>query len=145
MRSIPAFLQTLDFHGETLISHILDTGDPTSEDIFIPDPRFSRSASGWYWSISDDTGQVENLSPSLTGSVLPAITTPFNADKYRTAALTDEFGDHMRMVEREVTVRGTTYHIVVTGSLDEIFSRLVADFRGQTLTTCSAPSASCWR
>ena len=36
--------QTLDFYSETLISHILDTGDPASNDIFIPDPRFSRSA-----------------------------------------------------------------------------------------------------
>ena len=68
--------QTLDFYGETLISHILDTGDPASEDIFVPDPRFSRSASGWYWTISDDAGQVVNLSSSLTGSVLPAIKTP---------------------------------------------------------------------
>ena len=34
-------------------------------------------------------------------------------------------------------MKGTTYHIVVTGSLDEIF-RLVADFRGQTLTVLGA-------
>ncbi|HVW93842.1 MAG TPA: HAMP domain-containing sensor histidine kinase [Devosia sp.] len=123
--------QTLDFHVETLISYILDTGDPTSQDIFIPDPRFSRSGSGWYWTISDDAGQVLNLSPSMTGTVLPAITTPFNADKYRTAATTDEFGTRIRMVEREVTMKGKTYHIVVTGSLDEVL-RLVGDFRGQT-------------
>jgi signal transduction histidine kinase len=129
--------QTLDFYSETLISHILDTGDPASDEIFIPDPRFSRSASGWYWTIADNSGQVVNLSPSLTGSVLPAITTPFDAQKYRTAALTDEFGVRMRMVEREVTMKGTTYHIVVTGSLDEVF-RLVADFRGQTLTVLGA-------
>ena len=129
--------QTLDFHLETLISHILDTGDPASPDIFIPDPRFSRSASGWYWVITDDAGQAINLSPSLTGSVLPIITVPFNADKYRTAAMTDEFGIRMRMVEREVTVKGKTFHIIVTGSLDEIF-RLVGDFRGQTLIVLGA-------
>lgn len=129
--------QTLDFHTETLISHILDTGDPASDDIFIPDPRFERSASGWYWSIADDSGKVVNLSPSLTGSVLPAITTPFDADKYRTAALTDEFGNRMRMVEREVSVKGKTYHIVVTGSLDEVL-RLVGDFRGQTFIVLGA-------
>jgi signal transduction histidine kinase len=123
--------QTLDFHVETLISHILDTGDPASEDIFIPDPRFSRSASGWYWTISDDSGQVLNLSPSLTGTVLPTIPVPFDAAKYRTAVMTDEFGTRIRMVEREVNMKGTTYHIVVTGSLDEIL-RLVGDFRGQT-------------
>lgn len=129
--------QTLDFYSETLISHSLDTGDPASEDIFIPDPRFSRGASGWYWAIVNDKGQVVNLSASLTGSVLPAITTPFDANKFRTAALTDEFGIRIRMVEREVTLKGTTYHIVVTGSLDEIF-RLVADFRGQTLIVLGA-------
>jgi len=129
--------QTLDFHLETLISHILDTGDPASQDIYIPDPRFGRGASGWYWTIADDTGQVINLSPSLTGSVLPTIQVPFDADKYRTAAMNDEFGTRMRMVEREVTVRGKTYHIVVTGSLDEVL-RLVGDYRGQTLTVLSA-------
>ena len=128
---------TLDFHVETLISHILDTGDPASEDIFIPDPRFSRSGSGWYWTISDDAGQVVNLSPSLTGSVLPAITAPFDAQKARTAAMTDEFGIRIRMVEREVTVKGKTIHIVVTGSLDEVF-RLVDAFRGQTFIVLGA-------
>ena len=128
---------TLDFHVETLISHILDTGDPASEDIFIPDPRFSRSGSGWYWTISDDAGQVVNLSPSLTGSVLPAITAPFDVQKARTAAMTDEFGIRIRMVEREVTVKGKTIHIVVTGSLDEVF-RLVDAFRGQTFIVLGA-------
>ena len=129
--------ETLDFYVDTLISHILDTGDAASQDIFIPDPRFSRSASGWYWLITDASGQAINLSPSLTGSVLPAITVPFDADNYRTAAMTDEFGVRMRMVEREVTVKGKTFHIIVTGSLDEIF-RLVADFRGQTLIVLGA-------
>jgi signal transduction histidine kinase len=124
--------QTLDFHLETLISHIIDTGDPASDEIFIPDPRFARSASGWYWTITDDKGQIVNLSPSVTGTVLPPITVPFDADKYRTAALNDEFGIRMRMVEREVSVGGKTYDIVVTGSLDEILG-LVDAFRGQTL------------
>ena len=41
------------------------------------------------------------------------------------------------MVEREVTVRGKAFHIVVTGSLDEVL-RLVGDFRGQTLIVLSA-------
>jgi signal transduction histidine kinase len=128
---------TLDFHLETLVSHILDSGDPASEDIFIPDPRFARSASGWYWTITDQAGQVVNLSPSLTGSVLPPITGPFDEQKYRTAAMTDEFGTRMRMVERQVTVKGQIFHIVVTGSLDEIF-RLVDAFRGQTFTVLGA-------
>ncbi|MDR3475177.1 MAG: HAMP domain-containing sensor histidine kinase [Devosia sp.] len=129
--------QTLDFYGETLISHILDSGDPTSGDIFVPDPRFSRSASGWYWTISDGSGQVVNLSSSLIGSVLPAITAPFDADRHRTAALADEFGTRIRVVEREISVKGKTFHIVVTGSLDEIF-RLVSDFRGQTFIVLGA-------
>lgn len=129
--------QTLDFYGETLISHLLDTGDPTSDQVFIADPRFQRSASGWYWDITDGTGQVVNLSSSLTGSLLPAITTPFDSDGHRTAALTDEFGVRIRMVERQVTVRGKPFHIAVTGSLDEIF-RLAGDFRGQTFTVLGA-------
>lgn len=128
---------TLDFHLETLVSHILDSGDPASEDIFIPDPRFARSGSGWYWTISDDAGKVVNLSPSLTGSVLPTITVPFDAQKFRSAAMTDEFGTRMRMVEREVTVKGKVFHIIVTGSLDEVF-RLVDDFRGQTFIVLGA-------
>ena len=124
--------QTLDFYAETLISHVIDTGDASSDEIYVPDPRFARSASGWYWSITDATGQVINLSPSLTGSMLPTIATPFDVDKYRTAAMTDEFGIHIRMVEREVSIAGKTYDITVTGSLDEILG-LVDAFRGQTL------------
>jgi signal transduction histidine kinase len=129
--------ETLEFHVETLINDLLDTGDPTSDAIFIPDPRFSRSASGWYWTITDAAGQVVNLSPSLTGSMLPAIAEPIGPDGYRTAATTDEFGIRIRMVEREVTVRDKRYRIVVTGSLDEIF-RLVAAFRGQTMIVLGA-------
>jgi signal transduction histidine kinase len=132
--------QTLDFHLETLISHIIDTGDPASDDIFIPDPRFSRSASGWYWTITDDKGQIVNLSPSVTGTVLPTITAPFDANKFRTAAMNDEFGIRMRMIEREVSVGGKTYDIVVTGSLDEILG-LVDAFRGQTLIVLGAVAA----
>ena len=62
---------------------------------------------------------------------------PFDQDKYRTEALTDEFGTHMRMVEREVSVKGQVFHIVVTGSLDEVL-RLVGDFRSQTLIVLGA-------
>jgi signal transduction histidine kinase len=129
--------ETLEFHVGTLINDLLNTGDPTSDEIFIPDPRFSRSASGWYWTITDAAGQVVNLSPSLTGSMLPAIAEPIGPDGYRTAATTDEFGIRIRMVEREVTVRDKRYRIVVTGSLDEIF-RLVAAFRGQTMIVLGA-------
>ena len=132
--------QTLDFYAETLISHVIDTGDASSDEIYVPDPRFARSASGWYWSITDATGQVINLSPSLTGSMLPTIATPFDVDKYRTAAMTDEFGIHIRMVEREVSIAGKTYDITVTGSLDEILG-LVDAFRGQTLQVLGAVGA----
>ena len=41
------------------------------------------------------------------------------------------------MVEREVTVKGKVFHIIVTGSLDEVF-RLVDDFRGQTFIVLGA-------
>lgn len=129
--------ETLDFHLETLVSRILDTGDPTSPDIAILDPRFDRSGSGWYWQIGDTKGTVLNLSPSLTGSVLPVIAGPFDADKSRTAIMTDQFGNRMRMVERQVTVKDQTYDLIVTGSLDEILG-LVSAFRGQTLIVLGA-------
>jgi signal transduction histidine kinase len=132
--------KTLDFYAETLISHVIDTGDASSDDIYVPDPRFARTASGWYWMITDASGQVVNLSPSLTGSVLPAITVPFDRDKYRTAAMTDEFGIHIRMVEREANIAGKTYDITVTGSLDEILG-LVDAFRGQALQVLGAVGA----
>lgn len=132
--------QTLDFYAETLISHIIDTGDAASDDIYVPDPRFSRSASGWYWLITNGQGQVVNLSASLTGSMLPTIPVPFDADNYRTAAMRDEFGIHIRMVEREVSIAGNTYDITVTGSLDEILG-LVDAFRGQTLQVLGAVGA----
>ena len=128
---------TLDFHLETLIGRILDTGDPASTGINISDPRFSRSGSGWYWTITDASGKVLNLSPSLTGSVLPVIAVPFDAQKTRAAIAPDEFGTRMRMLEREVTANGKTLRIVVTGNLDEVFA-LVADFRGQTLIVLGA-------
>jgi signal transduction histidine kinase len=129
--------QTLDFHVETLLSHLLDAPEPTDDSIFIPDPRFARSGSGWYWMIRDDKGQILNLSPSLTGSVLPELTTTYDADRERTEALTDEFGVHMRMVEREAVIKDHVYDVVVTGSLDEVL-RLAADFRGQTFTVLGA-------
>jgi signal transduction histidine kinase len=132
--------QTLDFYAETLISHVIDTGDASSDEIYVPDPRFARSASGWYWSITDANGQIINLSPSLTGSMLPTIPTPFDVDKYRTAAMSDEFGIHIRMVEREVSIAGKTYDITVTGSLDEILG-LVDAFRGQTFQVLGAVGA----
>jgi signal transduction histidine kinase len=128
---------TLDFHLETLVSRILDTGDPGSSEIGIADPRFARSASGWYWSIVDDTGRALNLSPSLTGSVLPAIAAPFDDHNHRTMAAADEFGTRIRLVEREITVKGKPLHLVVTGSLDEVL-RQVGDFRGQTLIVLGA-------
>ena len=44
--------ETLDFYIEELVDRILDTGDPAAQ-IRVPDQRFDRSASGWYWTIRD--------------------------------------------------------------------------------------------
>lgn len=128
---------TLDFHLETLVGQTLEAPDPASEEVSVLDPRFTRPASGWYWAIRDENNTVINLSPSLAGMVLPAITGPFDAARSRTAAMADEFGTNMRIVEREITLSGRTLRIAVTGSLDEIFE-LVDDFRGQTLIVLGA-------
>lgn len=128
---------TLNQHMNTLIGGVLDAGGPTSTDINIEDPRYTSGGSGWYWTISNASGTVLNLSPSLTGSVLPKIARPFDARNTRSAILTDEFGTRIRVLERRITVRGTTLQIEVTGNLDEVF-RLVDDFRGQALIVLGA-------
>src|SRR5690606_1749385 len=111
---------------------VLQTGDPTSDQIDLGDPRFDRPASGWYWAIRDPDGAIVNLSPSLVGLSPPRINVPFNAAKLRTTATEDEFGTHIRANEREVSVNGRMLRVLVTGNLDEIF-QLVDDFRSQAL------------
>jgi len=128
---------TLEFHLETLVGQTLKAGDPASDVINIGDPRFERPGSGWYWAIRTEGGQLLNLSNSLVGSVLPGLKDPFDVAGKRSAVASDAFGTQMRIIEREISLYPNELHIVVTGSLDEIFE-LVDDFRGQALIVLGA-------
>ena len=123
---------TLEFHLETLYSRTTEANDPASEEVRLGDPRFERTASGWYWTIRNEDGTLANFSSSIVGIVLPEITTPFDEGNTRTAIVTDPFGTQIRVIERAATAGGIPVRVMVTGSLDEILE-LVDDFRGQTL------------
>lgn len=129
--------ETLEFHVETLVDLTIVNDDPTSEAVRLGDPRFDRTASGWYWLIRDADGSLLNFSNSVVGMVLPEIPDDFSATNARSAVLTDPFETRIRAVERLVTVDGVPLRILVTGNLDEILS-LVDDFRGQTLIVLGA-------
>jgi signal transduction histidine kinase len=129
--------ETLEFHVESLTGALLETGDPLAEAVRLPDPRFDRPRSGWYWMIRDEAGDLYNLSTSVVGIDLPEITQPANVFGVSTAVIEDAFGTQLRAIEREVTIGGETYHILVTGSLSEIW-RLVGQFRGQTFIVLGA-------
>jgi signal transduction histidine kinase len=129
--------ETLDFHVETLVDQTLTYDDPRSEAIELSDPRFDRTASGWYWMIRDEDGALLNFSGSVIGMVLPELQSEFDATNSRSEVLTDPFRTQLRAVERAVTVNGMPLRVMVTGSLDEILD-LVSDFRGQTLIVLSA-------
>ncbi len=129
--------ETLKFHIETLVDRTLINRDPKSEAIRIGDPRFERPASGWYWVIRDDKGEILNISGSMVGMLLPELTGSFDASNVRTGVQTDQFETRMRVVELAASVNGTPLRFTTTGSLDEILS-LVDEFRGQTLIVLSA-------
>lgn len=124
--------ETLEFHVETLVDRVLVADDLGSDTVRLGDPRFDRTASGWYWTIRDEDGSLANFSSSVVGVVLPEPTATFDEANRRRAVLPDPFGTQMRIVERQVTVNGEPLRVMVTGSLDEILA-LVDDFRGQTL------------
>ncbi|GLQ55055.1 sensor histidine kinase [Devosia nitrariae] len=129
--------ETLEFHVESLTGTLLETGDPLSEDVRLPDPRFDRPRSGWYWMIRDASGNLVNLSTSVVGIDLPGISEPPNELGVRTGVFEDAFGTRIRAIERTITVGPQTYRITVTGSLSEIL-RLVEQFRGQTFIVLGA-------
>lgn len=129
--------ETLEFHVETLVDLTIVNDDPSSEAVRLGDPRFDRTASGWYWLIRDESGSLLNFSNSVVGMVLPEIQGDFSATNARSAVLTDPFETKIRAVERLVTIDGVPLRVLVTGSLDEILS-LVDEFRGQTLIVLGA-------
>ena len=124
--------ETLQFHVETLVDRVLTADDLGSDTVKLGDPRFERTASGWYWTIRDEQGSLANFSSSVVGVVLPEITAPYDETNTRLAVLSDPFGTQMRVIERAVTVNGVPLKVMITGSLDEIL-QLVDEFRGQTL------------
>jgi signal transduction histidine kinase len=128
--------ETLEFHVETLVDLTINEG-PASEAVRIGDPRFDRTASGWYWLIRDAEGNLLNFSNSVVGMVLPEIPEEFGATNARSAVLTDPFSTKIRALERRVTIDNVPLRVMVTGSLDEILS-LVDAFRGQTLIVLGA-------
>jgi signal transduction histidine kinase len=132
-----SLIETLNFHLATLVDETLKSNDPAGTAVELTDPRFGRPGSGWYWVIRGTSGEVINLSPSLSGSTLPAVDGAFDAANARTAVLEDEYGTKMRVVERAITANGVPLTITVTGSLDEILD-LVDSFRGQTLIVLGA-------
>jgi signal transduction histidine kinase len=123
--------ETLEFYVEELVDLVLDSGDPAAE-LRVPDPRFDRSASGWYWTIADAEGTIVNLSPSAVGVVVPQVPGGYDDTNARQTVFTDSFGRKIRIFQRAVTVGGTPLTLTVTGDLDEILG-VVDVFRGQTL------------
>lgn len=133
--------ETLEFQIESLVGAALENGPADIPSTAITDPRFARLASGWYWEIRDQKGEVVSSSASRVGSILPRISTPFGPDNRRTAVLTDDYGTTIRAIERRITLQDAgTLDIMVTGNLNEIYAQ-VADFRGQTLVVLGAVGA----
>ncbi|MEO7222693.1 MAG: HAMP domain-containing sensor histidine kinase, partial [Devosia sp.] len=130
-------ISQLRFNIDTLASATLDSTDPNFADIVVQDPRFARAATGWYWVVRDGDNQIISTSGSAVGMVMPQISTPFDADNYRSAILEDEAGNRLRATERATTSKGRPLHILVTGNLDDIL-RSAGDFRGQTLIVLGA-------
>jgi signal transduction histidine kinase len=127
----------LKFNIDTLSSATLDSSQANFSDVGVTDQRFNRAATGWYWVIRNEFGDVIATSKSAVGSVVPELTGNFDADNYRSGTLTDETGNRIRAIERSTTSNGRPLRITVTGNLDESLQR-VGQFRGQTLTVLSA-------
>jgi signal transduction histidine kinase len=127
----------LKFDIDTLSSATLDSSQPDFRDVTLADPRFNRAATGWYWIIRNEFGDIIATSRSLVGSVPPALTGKYDADNYRTDVVIDEAGNRVRAIERATTSNGRPLRITVTGNLDESLA-LVGQFRGQTLIVLGA-------
>jgi signal transduction histidine kinase len=130
-------ISQLRFNVDTIVSATLDSRDPNFADIVVPDSRFNRASTGWYWVIRDDAGEILSTSGSAVGMLMPQIDAPFDAENYRSAILVDEAGIRLRAIERATTSNGRPLHIMVTGNLDDILAS-AGDFRGQTLIVLGA-------
>ncbi len=137
-RSLDASLQeTLEFHLETLVGATLVANGELIPSNSIADPRFSRPASGWYWEISDASGKAIKFSPSLVGSILPALSKNFDEQNMRSEIIEDSFSTKIRVIERQISFDDFTFFVRVSGNLDEI-NLQVKSFRGQALIVLGA-------
>lgn len=128
---------SLSFNLETLVARTLEVGDLSEQDIEAADPRFERTASGWYWQIVDDQDNLIQNSGSLVGSMMPMIVIPFDMESTRIATATDDFGARIRILERRIGLPQGALVFSVAGNLDENRSS-VENFRSQTMLVLGA-------
>ncbi len=133
--------EALEFNLNRLVNATNEANSAENSTVDAPDPKFQRPRSGWYWTISDENGNLLNVSSSVVGIELPPLAGPLDAQNTRTAVARDTFGTQIRMIERENTVNEQKLRILVTGNLDEIF-RLADDFRSQALIVLGAVGAT---
>lgn len=130
-----SLIETLNFHVESLAGALLESGDAAGESVRLPDPRFDRPRSGWYWTIRNDAGALVNFSTSVVGIDLPGLAG--EGPGPRMAVFQDAFGTSIRAVERAISLEERSFSILVSGSLSEILT-LVDQFRGQTFIVLGA-------
>jgi hypothetical protein len=76
-RALDTSLQeTLEFQVETLTDlTLLVSSTPKAPEVRVGDPRFERTASGWYWTIRDaNNGRCSTSPRTYVGIVLPEVT-----------------------------------------------------------------------
>src|SRR5215207_8426134 len=69
-------ISQLRFNVDAIVSATLDSRDPNFADIVVPDSRFNRASTGWYWVIRDADGLILSTSGSAVGMLMPQIETP---------------------------------------------------------------------
>jgi len=122
----------LEFYLETLAGNYISSNGENLLALNVADPRFLRPASGWYWQIKNQNGEIVAFSSSLVASVLPDVSQNFDENNRRVVNLVDGFNTEIRLVERKISLENSNIIISVSGNLDEIYL-LVDNFRGQTL------------
>ncbi len=133
-------IEALNFNLETLVARIIQAGAPDALSVEAPNPRFSRSGSGWYWKITAEDGSLLNLSNSLLGGQFPRLTISFDENNSRTGVVRDDAGTRLRIIERKVTIDERTQVFIVSGNLDTI-QNLTNQFRNQAFVVLGAVGA----
>ena len=133
-------IEALNFNLETLVARTIQAGAPDALSVEAPNPRFSRSGSGWYWKITAEDGSLLNLSNSLLGGQFPRLTISFDENNSRTGVVRDDAGTRLRIIERKVTIDERTQVFIVSGNLDTI-QNLTNQFRNQAFVVLGAVGA----